>query len=97
MLLDQVQGSRHQAVLAKLTGAGEIASTYRFDVPSAVLGFSMSDDDATVALDLGSEPFRPFVLARVGADESTTTTSPVIDGWRVGLVSAAAADGWPAD
>ena len=98
MLLDEPHGSQHQAVLAKLTGSGAIGSVDRFDVPSAVVGFTMSDDDKSVALQLGAEDPWPFVLARVGGgDGSTAEISPVIDGQLLGIVPAATADRWPSE
>ena len=94
VLLDEARGSQHQAVLAKLTAPGEIASLQRFDVPRPVVGFGLSDDDTLVALDLGRDAPWPFVLARVG-DKATTATSRVIDGLRLRVLPADEAEGWP--
>lgn len=97
MLLDGWAGTTRQAIVAKLTGPGEIASVHRFDVPEAVTHFELSPDDTWVALDLRLDDPWPFVFAAVDDDAPTSETSPVIDGLLLGLVPAAEADAWPTD
>jgi hypothetical protein len=97
LLLDQPRGSQHQAILVRLTGPGVVGTVNRFDMPTAAVGFAMSDDDTMVALDVGLDAPWPFMLAQVRDDLSTTTLGPVIDGLRVNLVPASVADGWPGD
>ncbi|MCY7417809.1 MAG: hypothetical protein LH650_04805 [Chloroflexi bacterium] len=95
LLLDETVGPTPRAVLAKLTGAGQIASVQTIAFPEGpVAGLRLSSDDTYAAIYLGSEYTR-FVLVPVAADEPPATAGPAIDGFLVGLVPAAAADAWP--
>ena len=95
LLLDDSRGAAHQAILARLTDPGVVAEVHRFDVPQAVSGLRLSDDDTFAALYLGLDEPWPFVLAPIGDGHSTATSAP-IDGLLAALVPASA-DTWPGE
>ena len=95
-LLDDTDRPSPQALLARLTGPGSIASVRTFEIPSGpVTGFTLSPDDAFVAIYLGSGSDQPpFVLEPVTPGDPAAP-GPLIHGSLAGLVPAAAADMWP--
>lgn len=95
-LFDDVASTAPQAVLAMVTGPGEVASVQAIDVPvRPVQWFELSPDDAFAAIFFGNDEPQRFVLAPLTPGDHSGSTPAVIDGSLAGLVPAATADAWP--
>jgi hypothetical protein len=99
LLLDDSSGPSPRALLAHLTGVGQIDSVTAIPLPvGPATGFELTRDDTFVAIHLGADRAR-FIIAPVSGDPTDGAgvgpARQAIEGDLMGLVPASLADTWP--